>query len=390
MMFAWLEFRTMLFMTGVLAVALSILLLAINSRTTILKGLKEWVCANLLIGGAIIIFTLIILPLSLRAVIGGFFIVAGLGLYFVAIRIFDKRPIAWNTIRYALLAYILVKVCITLFSQNEYGLVVFDTFICMVLTIASAWYLFKYSSHNHSPEYRFTGTFFIIFTVMTLIRFYRLSSDSAAPVEHLTQWTLNQVTFLACMLSVLAINFGFIAMVNAKLAELLAYIAEHDWLTGVMNRGNLEKCAELLTLKTVKYKQTQAMLLMDLDHFKMINDTYGHLFGDEVIQTFARLAQENMRDEDLLGRYGGEEFCIIMPNSSEKEALIVAERIRQKYEEMTMMFDGKPVKCTVSAGVCDSSQLGSEFKRMFSGVDQSLYAAKNAGRNRVVAHSSLS
>ena len=388
-MFAWLEFRTMLFMTGLLAVALSILLLAINSRTTILKGLKQWVCANLLIGGAIITFTLDILPLNIRAVIGGFFIVAGLGLYYIAIRIFDKRPIAWRTIQFALLSYVFIKVCITLLSQNEYVLVVFDTAICMVLTVASGLYLFKYSSQNHSAEHRFTGAFFIIFTAITLIRFYRLCADSVAPVEYLTTWTLNQVTFLGCMLSVLAINFGFIAMVNARLAELLIYTAGHDWLTGVMNRGNLEKCAELLTLKTVKYKQTQAMLLMDLDHFKVINDTYGHLFGDEVIQTFARLAQDNMRDEDLLGRYGGEEFCIIMPNSSEKEALIVAERIRQKYADMTIMFDGMPVKCTVSAGVCDSSQLGCEFRRMFSGADESLYAAKNAGRNRVVGHSSL-
>lgn len=95
-----------------------------------------------------------------------------------------------------------------------------------------------------------------------------------------------------------------------------------------------------------------------------------------MIQTFARLAQDNMRDEDLLGRYGGEEFCIIMPNSTETEALILAERIRQKFAEMTMMFDGQPIKCTVSAGVCDSSHLGHEFKRMFSGADESLYAAK--------------
>ncbi|MES2501896.1 MAG: GGDEF domain-containing protein [Pseudomonadota bacterium] len=389
MMFAWLEFRTMLFMAGLLAVALSILLLTINSRAAMLNGLKEWVYANLLIGGAIIIFTQVLVPLNIRAFIGGFLVVSGLALYFISIRIFDQRPIARQYIQTAFFVFILIKIMITFLSKNEYASVVFNTAICMVITAAIALYLLKYSSQKRSPEYRFTGAFFVIFTGITLWRFYVLCADTASPVVHLTEWTLNEVTFLGCMLSVLAINFGFIAMVNARLAELLAYTAGHDWLTGVMNRGNLEKGAELLTLKTIKSKQTQAMLLMDLDDFKTINDTYGHLFGDEVIQMFAQLAKNNMRDIDLLGRYGGEEFCILMPNASEKEALMLAERIRQKYENMPILLNGQSVKCTVSAGVCDSSQLGSDFKSMFSAADKALYAAKKAGRNKVILYSSL-
>ncbi len=389
MMFAWLEFRTMLFMAGLLAVALSILLLTINSRAAMLNGLKEWVYANLLIGGAIITFTQVLVPLNIRAFIGGFLVVSGLGLYFISIRIFDQRPIARQYIQSAFIVFILIKILIAALSKNEYASVVFNTAICMILTAVTALYLLIYSNQKRSPEYRFTGAFFVIFTGITLWRFYVLSGDTVSPVTHLTEWTLNEVTFLGCMLSVLAINFGFIAMVNARLAELLAYTAGHDWLTGVMNRGNLEKGAELLTLKTIKSKQTQAMLLMDLDEFKTINDTYGHLFGDEVIQMFAQLAKNNMRDIDLLGRYGGEEFCILMPNASEKEALMLAERIRQKYENMPILLNGQSVKCTVSAGVCDSSQLGSDFKSMFSAADKALYAAKKSGRNKVVLYSSL-
>ncbi len=389
MMFAWLEFRTMLFMSGLLAVALSVLLLTINSRAAMLNGLKEWVYANLLIGGAVIIFTQVMMPLKVRAFVGGLLIVSGLALYFISIRTFDQRPIALRYIQSALLAFILLKVIITVSSTNEYASVVFNTAICMILTAATALYLLKYASKKRSLEYRFTGTFFVIFTGITLWRFYVLCADTVSPVAHLTEWTLNEVTFLGCMLSVLAINFGFIAMVNARLAELLAYTAGHDWLTGVMNRGSLEKGAELLTLKSHKSKQTQAMLLMDLDHFKAINDTYGHLFGDQVIQTFAELAKDNMRDIDLLGRYGGEEFCILIPNASEKEALMLAERIRQKYENTPIILNGQSVKCTVSVGVCDSSQLGSAFRNMFSAADKALYAAKKTGRNKVVLYSSL-
>lgn len=389
MMFVWLEFRTMLFMSGLLAVALSILLLTINSRIVMLNGLKEWVYANLLIGGAIITFTQVMVPVDIRTFVGGLLIVSGLALYFISICIFDQRPIARRYIQSAFFVFIMLKIMIAVISKNEYASVVFNTATCMVLTAATALYLLKYSNQKRSPEYRFTGTFFVIFTGITLWRFYILCADTISPVAHLTEWTLNEVTFLGCMLSVLAINFGFIAMVNVRLAELLAYTAGHDWLTGVMNRGNLEKGAELLTLKSIKSKQTQAMLLMDLDHFKEINDTYGHLFGDKVIQTFAKLAKENMRDIDLLGRYGGEEFCILIPNASEKEALILAERIRQKYENMPIMLNGQSVKCTVSVGVCDSSQLGSDFKSMFSAADKALYAAKKAGRNKVILYSGL-
>ncbi|WP_047536751.1 GGDEF domain-containing protein [Methylotenera versatilis] len=389
MMFAWLEFRTMLFMSGLLAVALSILLLTINSRTVMLNGLKEWVYANLLIGGAIITFTQVMVPLDIRTFIGGLLIVSGLALYFISIRIFDQRPIERRYIQSAFLIFIVLKITIAVLSKSEYASVVFNTAICMILTAVIALYLLKYSSQKRSPEYRFTGVFFVIFTGITLWRFYILCADTVSPLAHLTEWTLNEVTFLGCMLSVLAINFGFIAMVNVRLAELLAYSAGHDWLTGVMNRGNLEKGAELLTLKSFKSKQTQAMLLMDLDHFKEVNDTYGHLLGDKVIQTFAQLAKDNMRDIDLLGRYGGEEFCILIPNASEKEALMLAERIRQKYENMPIMLNDQSVNCTVSAGVCDSSQLGSDFKSMFSAADKALYAAKKAGRNKVVLYSSL-
>ncbi|MES2636935.1 MAG: GGDEF domain-containing protein [Pseudomonadota bacterium] len=380
----------MLFMTGVLAVALSILLLAINTRISMLNGLKEWVYANLLIGAAIIIFTQETMLMHIRALFGGLLIVFGLALYFISIRIFEKRPIKRRNIQYAFAALILINLCVTFLSHNEYISVVLNTAICIVLTFVSAVYLLKYSNQKRSAEYQFTGAFFAIFTGLTLYRFYVLCADRAQPVVHLTEWTLNEVTFLACMLSVLAINFGFIAMVNKRLAELLAHSAGHDWLTGALNRGNLEKGAELLTLESIKTNQIQAMLLMDLDQFKIINDTYGHLFGDKVIQMFAQLAKDSMREIDLLGRYGGEEFCILMPNASEHEALILGERIRQKFENMPIMLEDISVKCTVSVGVCDSSRLGSGFKSMFSAADRSLYAAKNAGRNKVISFSSLS
>lgn len=388
-MLASLEFKTMLFMAGLMALALSLLLLAIHSRAKVVGGLKQWVIANFCIGTAIIIFIQQQISIPTRALVGGLFMVSGLGLYFISIRIFEGHPLSLKTTQKLFVALIFSNIVITLFSDNEYISVVLNTALCVVLCFASAIYLLHYSRYKRSPEHRFTGGFFAIFAGLTIYRLYILSTDASQPVVRLTEWTQNEVTFLACIVSVLAINFGFILMVNEKLSELLVHTAGHDWLTGVMNRRNLEQVAEIVTLKSVKSKQLQAMLLMDLDRFKQINDTYGHLFGDTVIQVFADLAKSNMREIDLLGRYGGEEFCIVMPNTTEQEAVLLAERIRAKFEMMPIPFNDTEVNCTVSIGVCDSDKGGSDFKSMFSAADQALYAAKKAGRNTVILFSTL-
>lgn len=388
-MFAALEFKTMLFMSGLLAVALSILLLAIHQRSAMLKGLKYWVYANLLISFAIISFIQQDYSLETRAFLGGLLMVSGLFMYLVSIRIFELHPLNLKLIKRAMAALVFSNLLISLFSNNVYVSVVFNTALCMLLSLASAIYLLHYSRYKHHGEHQFTGLCFIVFTGFTSYRFYVLALDSVNPVEHLTAWNLNELTFLACMLSVLAINFGFIAMVNEKLVELLEQSTKLDWLTGILNRKNLEKNAEIMAAQTLKFKQSHAMLLMDLDKFKSINDTYGHLFGDQVIQVFADLIKDNVREIDLIGRYGGEEFCVLMPNSTESEALILAERIRQKYEATPILYNGEAFKFTVSIGVCDSNKAGMYFKNMFSAADQSLYVAKSSGRNQVAIFSRL-
>ena len=388
-MFVSLEFKTMLFMSGLLAIALSLLLLAIHTRTAVINGLKHWVFANLCIGAAIIIFIQQPIPIPIRSLIGGLLIVSGFCLYYISIRIFEQRPLTQQIIHQLLTGLIVSNLLATLLAHNEYVSVIFNTALCVAISFGCALHLLRYSRYKRSLEYRFTGAFFIVFAGFSLYRLCVVALNTAQPVVHLNQWTWNEITFLVCMMSVLAINFGFILMVNQRLSELLAHSAGLDWLTGVMNRGNLEQVAEKMTLKSFKSNKSQAIILMDLDNFKNINDTYGHLFGDQVIQFFAELAKSNMREIDLLGRYGGEEFCVVMPITTEQQALHVAERIRYKFESTPILFNNTPVYCTVSMGICDSYRVGKDFKSMFSAADQSLYAAKKAGRNKVFLYSSL-
>ena len=387
-MFESLDYRTMLFMSGLLAVALSVLLVTINVRIATLHGLLYWVCANLLIGVAVIIFIFDIIPLNIRAFVGGLCIVFGLALYSVAIIVFDRLQIASDIIKKLVFAIVIINIAIILFSSNEYISIVFNTALCIVLSITSAVLLIKsHKAQKKSIEHRITGVLFIVFAALTLYRLSIVSLDQVSPVKHLTEWTQNEITFLACMLSVLAINFGFIAMLNVRLSEQLLHAAGHDWLTGVMNRGRLEQASELMRASSNRLRQPQSMLLMDLDGFKAINDTYGHLAGDKVIKIFAELVTGTIRGIDILGRYGGEEFCVLMPNTNEIEASTLAERIREKYETTPIFLDGERIRCTVSIGVCDSSYVGNDFNNMFEAADKALYTAKNAGRNKVIIFS---
>lgn len=385
-----LDYRTMLFMSSLLAVALSVLLLTMHVRIKTLYGLPYWVYANLLIGMAIIIFIIETIPLNIRAFLGGLSMVFGLALYFVAIKVFEQRKFATEIVTKVFLVILVINLAITLFSSNEYISILFNTVLCVLFSIMSGLLLLKLSqSRQKSLAHLFTGVFFMVFAGLTAYRLFILSLDQVSPVTQLNDWTQNEFTFLACMLSVLAINFGFTSMVNDRLGQQLSYAAGHDWLTGVMNRGRLEQTAELIISNSILYGQTQAMLLLDLDRFKRVNDTYGHLSGDIVIKKFAELLSDSIRAEDILGRFGGEEFCIVMPNTNERQAAVMAERIREQFDAMPIELDNHQIRCTVSIGVCDSSDAGNDFKDMFEAADKSLYAAKHAGRNKVILFSEL-
>ena len=385
-----LDFKSLLFMSALLALSLSVLLLAIHARIATLHGLMHWVCANVFIGSAILIFISELVPLAIRATSGGLLMVLGLALYFVALSHFDEYRFGEKLIKKILIIVLMINVILAVFSANEYHLITFNTAICVVLSVMSAILLLKtHQRKKQSIEQITTGIFFVIFASATACRLYILTLDKINPVNYLTQWPYNEITFLICMLSALIINFAFIAMVNVKIAEELTHAAGHDWLTNVMNRRRFEESFAVVQANSLRYGYTQSMLLLDLDNFKKINDQYGHLFGDKVIKTFANLCKQTVRSVDLLGRYGGEEFCIVMPNTSEAEALVLAERIRAKYEATSIWLGSKRIPCTVSIGVCDSGKAGSDFKSLFEAADQSLYAAKKAGKNAVIGHSRL-
>ncbi|MCX7765368.1 MAG: diguanylate cyclase [Candidatus Sumerlaeia bacterium] len=182
----------------------------------------------------------------------------------------------------------------------------------------------------------------------------------------------------------LAFNINTMLESLEKAHTSIHEMARTDALTGLLNRWEFFRRGEEELNRARRYSRVLSLAMLDLDHFKQINDKFGHLAGDEVLKAFAQLIKQNVRNTDIVARYGGEEFVIIMPETMLHSAALVCERLRQNTEnyKFTLSTAGTQINCTVSiglAGLKENESLDDLVRR----TDEALYSAKNKGRNRV-------
>ncbi len=170
-----------------------------------------------------------------------------------------------------------------------------------------------------------------------------------------------------------------------SMIHLLAEQANTDPLTSLLNRRGLIASFASYVALAKRNKQNLCLVLMDLDRFKAVNDKYGHDAGDVVLQRSASIAKDLIRSIDSIARIGGEEFIIILPNTSPAEALVITERIRLAIEKLVIKSaEDESIKITVSMGITSSSKNTMSFEGLLKIADKALYAAKNQGRNCIV------
>jgi diguanylate cyclase (GGDEF)-like protein len=170
-----------------------------------------------------------------------------------------------------------------------------------------------------------------------------------------------------------------------QMEEKLRILATKDSLTGLNNRRNFFDIATKAFERYQRYGGDISIIMLDLDHFKRINDSYGHKAGDLVLHFVAQLCVQNLRSVDVVGRYGGEEFVILMPEIGKYEAALAAERLRIVIANGKIDIGGKTISTTASLGVAsNNSHKSSSIEDLLNCADEALYKAKEAGRNRVV------
>jgi len=218
---------------------------------------------------------------------------------------------------------------------------------------------------------------------------------------------LDSFTYVAFVATAMGLAFGFFWMTSAELTTELEQLANTDPLTRIYNRRIFRRWCEREMAASHASGAPFSMLMIDLDHFKQVNDRYGHQFGDVVLCAAVERMQDAVRGIDVLGRWGGEEFMVMLPGASAESALVVAERVRSNIERLRVPRiestakqgeavqgesrpiasrpDGEYVCVTVSLGVTSYTGEKDDLEAMFHRTDGALYRAKESGRNRVIA-----
>ncbi len=191
-------------------------------------------------------------------------------------------------------------------------------------------------------------------------------------------------------ITLLALGPLTVASMNAARGELirrLEGLATIDALTGALSRGAfLEQASDLVGDRQPTGRPV-SVLMLDLDHFKRINDTYGHAAGDRALHAFAAAVRASLRETDILGRLGGEEFAAVLPDADERQASVLAERLRRNIEAIRLPLEGGPLQFTVSIGVATHPPAASlPLARLLVAADEALYRAKAGGRNRIAVN----
>lgn len=234
-----------------------------------------------------------------------------------------------------------------------------------------------------------------VFNSVTLVLFgcfnvLRAALEIFVPHLRALNFNMGLAAFSLFIIVALGLAFGFFWMTTAMLVGELEHMASTDPLTRLYNRRVFLKWCERELLRSQRSAVPFSLLMVDLDHFKRINDRFGHQTGDEVLCAAVEQMQDSIRGIDVLCRWGGEEFAVLLPNARPEATLIVAERIRENIQKVTLSAARTPeqvdeaFRVTVSIGAATYRDLDDGLTAMVQRADRALYEAKSAGRNRVL------
>ena len=171
-----------------------------------------------------------------------------------------------------------------------------------------------------------------------------------------------------------------------KVNDELAMLSQTDGLTKLFNRTHWENCLQKEFKRWTRSHNSSCLVMLDIDHFKKINDNYGHVVGDEVIRHLSTIIRNLVRETDISGRYGGEEFTILLSDTSLSNAKVFSERLRKTIEESTVTHNDIEIKYTISIGIAEVDTSIKNYETWIECVDASLYMSKESGRNCVTSH----
>lgn len=380
-----LDVRSVILIAGIMSLLMAVVLFFLrrNYPPTIL-GLREWAMAPAVLFLATLLFGARgAIPNFFSILIGNLFLLGGSALlYLGSQRFLGCKPSV------KLWAGIILLALVPLFwfslVKPHYGIRIGITSGLMaVMSFAHAQAILRHAPRTFSTY--FTATALLVLALTQTLRLrsaFGLSADDGIFDNFQPEQTA-YVTVYA--FAILMTTIGMVLMATDRLRGELEHLATHDSLTGALNRRALIEACELELARCRRNHGVMALLMIDLDHFKAINDTHGHPVGDRVLIDFVARVKSLLRQPDRFGRFGGEEFVALLPETPLNEARVAAERLRAMIEAKAA--DLPP--CTVSIGISVSRSDDAGLDEIISRADAALYQAKRAGRNRVESVTAL-
>ena len=373
----FLDVRTIVAITGVMACLMALVLhFQRRSYPASIQGLDHWTAAPLLAFASVVFFGLRgIIPDALSITAGNTLLFLAVGVQLSGTSRFFGQPLP-RLFFPALLAASLIVLWWVGIHPGQYADRI--VFICLVLSALYVWHaLVIWRQPVQSFASRFT---FTVLALLTLVMLTRAVTTLHAPPASLFDRTPIQMIYLVSLsFGLLLLTIGAVLMASERVRQELQELVTHDSLTGALTRRALFDMGESELLRSRRNGTPLSVLMLDLDHFKAINDQHGHGVGDRVITDFVQRAHTQLRRPSILGRYGGEEFVAVLPDTDSRQAMAVAERIRSS---ATLQSDLP--RCQVSIGVASTSPQGTEtLTALIDRADAALYRAKELGRNRV-------
>lgn len=386
-----LDVYTIVVLFAILSLMFSGLFLFARIYVGNIRGVHQWSLASLCMGlglGLTYLFGTPSYASKFAVVLGASLIAASVALQFIGIQAFKGG----QTYKWSALVLVASVALLNIWFEFIYPSIGYRTVAnSLIFAIAYAACARILLVHVESPlrsALWFTGLSFALLSLVLLVRAIVVSQFQLETYGIYAGTPVNPPTFLIACIVQLCVTFGFLLMLNHQLVSEIQKLASRDMLTGAYNRRRLDEEFTRLQSRCERTGDNFSMMLLDVDDFKSINDTHGHLAGDELLRNLTKIAQKSIRVEDYFARYGGDEFCILLPSTGAAEAFTLAERLRAAYARTPTHFAGKAINSTISIGVADSSQAGLLFESLMAAADQALYKAKQDGRNKVVAHAS--
>ena len=378
------DIRSALLVGAMLTLMIGVVLLVVGRALSpaYRQSIHWWVGATLLQPAGFVLLSLRdTLPPVLTILVANFFVSLGFAAYVVALRHFFRLP----SERGSLMGLVALAMAVSLY----WGLVEPDltrrliavSLVLGVVLASSAAIIYR---HGRGAVRHVAG---LAFAGAAAIMAYRAVILVFDPSQVSNVFQLTHVQLLTYAVgSVLPVigTIGFLLLCTERSQHELERAARVDYLTGSYNRRAIEELATQSIASARRHGVPLSVLVLDIDHFKRINDELGHAIGDlALVESVARI-RTNLRAEDVLGRLGGEEFIVLMPGADGASAVQAGERIRRSFSAQPLHMDGHHRTVTLSIGVATLAPMDREFSQLLQRGDRAMYAAKNAGRDLVM------